>query len=92
MAIRVTEKVDIALLEKALIRRNWKEGRFNGGRAFIKDVGEWTWVAVLSGGRPYFLSLPSEDLSELHTRGVKRLLRELEDIGREAGFTLPLRI
>ncbi len=92
MAINVAEKVDLAALERILSARGWREGRFNGERVLLKDQGEWIWIARLGEEGVSFLSLPSEERSDLHSRGVRLLLKEVEEVGRYAGFSPPVRV
>jgi len=91
MAVNVRSPIDRDRLEEVLRHRGWRETTFNGRRAFSKDGDKWVWVAVPEEAGVSFLSLPSEDRSDIHSRGVRALLEEVADIGKEAGFSLPLK-
>ena len=92
MAVNVADPIDRDRLEEALRRRGRRETRFNGRRAFARDGDRWMWVALPLEEGVSFLSLPSEDRSDIHSQGVRALLEEVAEIGKEVGFSLPLKL
>ncbi len=92
MAINIANKIDKGLLEKVLKRKGWKEGKYNGSRAFLKENKNWIWIALVKEEKVSFISLPLQEESALHSKGVSHLLEEVQNIGEEVGFSVPLKI
>lgn len=90
MGIKVPERMSEDRLAEVLIAKGWKRGVFNGKEAFIKELESWLWVAYQNEEGLSFISFPKEEDSRLHSRGVSLLRREVEEIGRVLGFTLPV--
>ncbi|QWK13217.1 MAG: hypothetical protein KNN14_00970 [Aquificota bacterium] len=90
MAIRVLEKVNEKSLIKELTLRGWEEGKFNGKQAMFKEFETYLWVAVVEE-YPYFLSLPKEENSKVHSEGMKELMKEVEELSHKMGFSLPIK-
>ncbi|ADC89744.1 hypothetical protein Thal_1112 [Thermocrinis albus DSM 14484] len=90
MAIRVLEKVSVEGLIKELTLRGWKEGKFNGKQAMFKEFENYLWVAVIEE-YPYFLSLPKEESSKVHSEGMKKLIEEVSQLATQLNFSLPVK-
>jgi hypothetical protein len=90
MAIRVFERVDEKSLIKELTLRGWKEGKFNGRQAMFKEFEAYLWVAVMEEC-PYFLSLPKEENSKVHSEGMRELMKEVKELSHRLGFSLPVK-
>ncbi|ADO44843.1 MAG: hypothetical protein NZ527_04950 [Hydrogenobacter thermophilus] len=88
MALRILERVNIEKLKEELFKRGWNEGKFNSRQAMLKEFNDYLWVAVLEK-EPYFLSLPKEESSRVHSEGMKALREEVESLALTLGFSLP---
>jgi len=79
MAIKFFERVDRDILVQELALKGWKKGMFNGKMAMFKEFESYLWVAVIEDF-PYFLSLPKEESSRVHSEGVRSLIKELKKL------------
>jgi len=79
MAIKFFERVDRDILVQELALKGWKKGMFNGKMAMFKEFEGYLWVAVIEDF-PYFLSLPKEESSRVHSEGVRSLIKELKKL------------
>jgi len=91
MAIRILEKVDLKAIREELLKEGWSEGRFNGKPALVKEQEDCIWIGVLEE-EPFFLSLPKEESSKVHSEGVKALKSYLEELGLRLNFSLPIKV
>lgn len=57
----------------------------------LKEFKDYLWVAVLEE-EPYFLSLPKEESSRVHSEGMKALREEVGELARTFGFSLPVKL
>lgn len=84
----VVFNADVEKLSQELKALGWKEGRFNGEECLMKEEGSFLWVVKFSS-MVEFLSLPVEESSELHTKGMGRLKDFVENLSNKIDFTLP---
>ncbi len=92
MAINIPVEIDREEFERILLEKGWKMKKFNGKAAFVKEHQSWLWVAFYEKGFLTFISFPSDESSNLHSKGVKLLKEEVREIGKIVGFSLPLRL
>ncbi|MFN7065125.1 MAG: hypothetical protein ACK4OF_03125 [Aquificaceae bacterium] len=75
-------------LEEELIKRGWRESKFDGRRCLIKEEESWLWVYFALEEEIRFVSFSVEESSRLHSKGVERLKEELKDLGLSFSWRL----
>ncbi len=78
--------------EKELIKRGWKEGKFNGRRCLMKELGSWLWICLPSDQEVKLVSFPIEDSSRVHSEGMRKLIEELKEVSEVMDFSLSARM
>jgi len=92
MGIVIPEKIYRKKLLKALERRGWRLGKFNGKQAYIKEEEKWLWIVTIDDTAISFFSFSEHDESKHHSIGVNKLKKEVEQIAKEVGFSIPKKL
>lgn len=78
--------------ERELIKRGWKEGKFDGRRCLMKELESWLWICLLSDQEVKLVSFSMEDGSRVHSEGMRKLMEELKEVSEVLDFSLPARM
>lgn len=92
MGIVIPETVNVKKLTKSLEKRGWRLGKFNKKKAYMKEEEEWLWIVIIDDEAISFFSFSEHDKSEHHSIGVNKLKKEVEQIGKEVGFSIPKKL